>query len=187
MLQIGKATGIVRKLSKALTIAIVFMLLATTGKPVDAKPLNLTLHAAPDMMSDFIDVSYDATSQILTVRGFAEHMSNSATDPDTIVGGAFEIIANISNSGAITSGTLTVSGKVPSLNIDQGALLTADISALGYSDEGGPLELQFNTNGGSLAHNFGPVINVILGQTGLTNGFAQNFSNSSMGVASIGW
>jgi len=176
-----------RTLNRIIAVAVLAILLATVGKPAQASPLNLNLQSAPDMFADAIEVSYDSASQSFTASGFAEHINNGTDSPTPIVKGLFTIKANISNTGEFLSGTLTVTGEVPSLGIAPGQLLAGDLSALGYGDAGGAMEYQFNTSGGSLSFQFGPVINVILGQSGFNGGFAQNFNNGAIGVAGIGW
>jgi hypothetical protein len=187
MSKIGKNMRISAILAKSLTLAIGFLLAVAAGNPAQAKPLNLTLQGTPGLMSDFIEVKYDASSRTLTARGFAEELFASAGEAEAIVGGTFEISASISNSGAISSGSLIIAGKVPSLGIAQGTLLSGDFTALGYGDDTGALELQFSASGGSLADRFGPTLGVILAQSGFKGDFTRNFGNNAAGVASIGW
>ena len=169
------------------TVALLLLALALNGKPAQAAPLNLSLQAAPDIFSDFIDVSYDATSQTLTAHGFVENLRNGSDAPVPIVNGTFDLTANITNSGAIGSGTLTISGEVPSLGSGPGTLLAGNVTQIGYGDSGGAVELQFDTNGGSMASNFGPMIGIILGQSGFPGNFTGNFTSNSVAVAGIGW
>jgi hypothetical protein len=187
MLQTGKAEGLAGRLGRAVAIAMLFVALGGVGKAAQASPLDLTIQAAPDMMSDFIDVTYDAAGQTLTARGFAVQVRNGAAEPAPILNGAFEITANIASSGKVTSGTLTITGEVPSMGITQGTLLTGNIRELGFGETGGPMEFQFDTNGGSLAFNFGPLLNVILSQSGFAGNFDRDFSSNSIAVAGIGW
>jgi hypothetical protein len=187
MLQIEKSKGLAGRLGRAFTVALVLLSLGAIGKPAQASPLNLELQTSPDIMSDFIDVSYDAASKTFTARGFAEQIGNGLSEPTPIVNGAFEITASIASSGTVSSGTLTLTGEVPSLGIQQGTLLTGHISALGFGETGGPMEFRFDTNGGSLAFNFGPLVNVILSQSGFAGNFADSFSNNAIAVAGIGW
>jgi hypothetical protein len=187
MLHFAAAKGPFKRLHRCFSVALILFALALHGKPALASPLNLTLQAAPDMFSDAIEVSYDSASQSFTASGFAEHINNGTGTPTPIVNGVFKITANISNSGTFQSGTLTVTGEVPSLGIGPGQLLVGNLSALGYGEAGGAVECQFSTSGGTLSFQFGPVINVILGQSGFRGDFAQNFNNGATGVAGIGW
>jgi hypothetical protein len=152
-----------------------------------AKPLDLTLQPTPHMFSDVIDVNYDSANQTFTASGFAEHIKNGAGSLTAVANGRFEIAATISNNGTVVSGTLTVTGEIPSLSIGQGKLRVGKLTAFGYGDAGSAVELQFDTNDGALFFQYGPVIKVILGQSGFGGSFAQNFNNGSIGVAGIGW
>ena len=185
MSQFGKQ-GLARRSGRALAIALLFVSLVGVGKPAQASSLNLTLQSAPDMFSDAIDVSYDSASQTLTASGFAEHIKNGTDEPIRIMNGRFEITAKVTNTGDLVSGAMTITGEVPELGVGPVALLVGNLDALG-GDAGGIVEFQFATNGGALAYQFGPVINVILGQSGFAGSFAQNFSNGAAGVAGIGW
>ncbi|MBT1071389.1 hypothetical protein [Pelotalea chapellei] len=171
----------------ALTVAMMLLSLGLITESAQARPLDLTLQPSPDMFSDAIEVNYDAASQMFTARGFAEHIKNGTDTPTQVINGQFEITAAISNSGDILSGTLTITGEVPSLGIGQGQLLVGNISALGYGEAGGAVEFQFDTSDGAMFTQFGPAIKVILGQSGFTGNFAQNFNNGAIGVAGIGW
>jgi hypothetical protein len=187
MLQIGKGRGLAERFGQAFTVSLILLSLVVIGNPAQASQLNLELQTSPDMMSDFINVSYNAANQTFTARGFAEQIGNGAGEPIVIVNGTFEITASISSSGTVSSGTLTITGEVPSLGINQGTLLTGNISALGFGEASGPMEFRFDTNGGSLAFNFGPSVSIILSQSGFAGTFTDNFSSNSIAVAGIGW
>jgi hypothetical protein len=186
MLQIRKTTGFARKFSRALFVAALFLSLGMMTVSAQAKPLDLTLQPSPDMFSDIIEVNYDSTNQTFTASGFAQHIKGIDT-LTPVVNGRFEISAIISNSGDLVSGSLTITGELPSLGIGQGNLLVGNLSALGYGDAGGAVEFQFDTSEGALFFQYGPAIKVILGQSGFNGSFAQNFNNGSIGVAGIGW
>jgi len=187
MFQIDKAKGLARGLGRACMVVIIVLSLGQTGRPAQASPLNLTLQSAPDIFSDAIEVSFDAASQTLTASGFAQHIKDGGEQPTPIVNGSFEVSAKLSNTGAVLSGSLTVTGEVPSLGIGPGPLLAGNIKAIGYGEAGEAVEFEFDTTGGALSYQYGPIINVILGQSGFPGSFAKDFSNGSIGVAGIGW
>jgi len=187
MSQFAEAEGPLRRLGRLFPVALMLLAFALNGKPVQAAPLNLALQATPDIFSDFIDVSYDAANQKFTAHGFVEHVRNGTDAPIPIINGTFEISANITNSGTIGSGTLTVTGEIPVLGNGPGTLLAGTVTQLGYGESGGVVELQFDTNGGSMASNFGPMIGIILGQSGFPGTFSGDFSSHSIAVAGIGW
>jgi phage baseplate assembly protein gpV len=185
MLHFAEAKGPAKRLCQWFTVALMLSVLALNGKPAQASPLNLELQTSPDLMSDFINVSYDANSQRLTVRGGVESPDDKVSQSTPIINGSFEITATISATGTFTSGTITVTGEVPSLGIAKSVLLSGDLNSLGYGDAGGVVEFLFNTSGGSFADNFGPITGVILGQSGFTGDFTRDFSSNSVAVASI--
>jgi hypothetical protein len=169
------------------TFALLLLAIALNGKPAQAAPLNLSLQATPDIFSDFIDVNYDAANQKFTAHGFVEHLRNGSDAPIPIINGTFEISANITNAGTLDSGTMTITGEIPVLGNGPGTLLAGNVTLLGYGEPGGAVELQFDTNGGSMASNFGPMIGIILGQSGFPGNFSGDFSSNSIAVAGIGW
>jgi len=168
-------------------VVMLLLTLALSATAVQAAPLNFILQTSPNMFSDAIDVRYDSASQTLTATGFAEHIDNGTDTPTPVVNGSFAITAQISNTGAVLSGNLTVTGEVPSLGISQGPLLVGNLTALGYGEAGSATEFQFDTTDGALFYSFGPVIRVILGQSGFAGNFTEDFSNGAIGVAGIGW
>lgn len=182
---IGKAMGEARKAALVLA-AGASLLVATASSPAAATALDLTLQGSPDMMCDFIEVRYDAATGTLTATGFAEDFATGVLERNPILNGTFEITANLASSGELKSGVLTVNGEVPSLGIPQGVLLTGKLNDLG-GEKDGPLELKFDTSGGALGFNFGPLVNVIVSQSGFPGDFAQSFTSNPIAVAGIGW
>ena len=64
---------------------------------------------------------------------------------ETIVTGVFDLSASIDSSGLFTSGSLNISGTVPTLGFNSGTLLTGNLTAFGFSNFGGdPLEFLFD-------------------------------------------
>jgi hypothetical protein len=181
-----KRTGLTGRIGRIVAIGAFAAYLLAGANGAQASTMNLTLQDAPNIFSDAIDVSYDAAAQTLTARGFAEHLKNGDGQPVAIVNGTFEISAKITASGEVVSGALTVSGAVPSLGVDQGPLLVGKLVSVG-GDAGGVSEFQFVTNGGAFSFQFGPAINVIVGQSGFPGNFAKDFTNGAVGVAGIGW
>lgn len=186
MLKIGMTTGLASRFARGVACTLMILSLGVIAKPAQASQLNLELQPVPSLMSDFVNVNYDASSQRLTVQGLVEQLGDSADQTTPVINGSFEISATVSSTGAFSSGTITIRGAVPSQGIAQGVLLSGDLNSLGYGEAGGVVEFLFNTNGGSLADNFGPIAGVILGQCGFSGDFTQNFGSNSIAVASIG-
>lgn len=186
MTQIEKATGIAARMTRFMAVAVISILLAVAARPAQAAPLNLTLQTASSMMADYIDVSYDAASQTLTARGLVEYLVQESELPAQLANGTFTITAVISNTGAISSGTLTIAGELPALGVAQGTLLTGQLKDFGFGEAGGPLEFQFTTDGGALASNYAATTGVILSQSRFPGNFTESFSNAASGMAGIG-
>lgn len=159
------------------------------GANVQAAPLNLTLNNTPDIVSSFIDVTYDSGTDSLTASGFAFELDDDGSVPaEAISNGTFDLSATIDEFGTMTSGSLTIGGTVASLGFNSGTLLTGTLTAFGFRDSGGdPLEFLFDVTGGDAAGLYGGGSipgGIILSDTGFTGSFASNF-NSSTGVADV--
>ena len=153
---LGQTTRSVHFVGKA--VPLVALLTLGAGQ-AQAAPLNLTLLDTPDIVSSFIDVSYDATTDAFTASGFAMELDDDGSVPaEAIDGGSFDLSATIDDSGALSSGTLTIGGEVASLGFTGGTLLTGDLTAFGFQDAGGdPLEFLFSVTGGDAADLYGGI------------------------------
>ena len=150
----------------------------------------------PDITSGFIDVTYDATANILSANGFALTLDDDGVgDLENIYAfgsdidpGTFLITAEIDDFGTLIGGTLTVEGTVPDLGFNSGTLLTGDLTDFGYPDAGGnPLEFLFDVTGGDVAGLYaGTSGGVILGATGFGGSFAADFDNLMFGMPGTG-
>lgn len=161
------------------------LLAALAARSAQAAPLGLTLIDKPDIVSAFIDVTYDATSDTLTASGFA--LAIDVPPPTPIVGGTFDLLATIDDTGALISGSLTVGGAV----LGGGPmLLTGVLNSFGFpSGPGDPFEFLFNVTGGDLAGLFGGIgsLNgVILSGTGFPGDFTGDFDNLIAGIPGTG-
>jgi len=148
------------------------------ASPVYAS-LNLTLLRSPDIVSGFIDVSYDSSTDLFDASGFAFELNDDGIGiPEAIVGGTFDLNASIDAFGVLGSGTITLGGRVPTLGFNTGTLLTGTVSDFGFPAIGDPLEFVFSVTGGDAAELFGPGrIGVILSESGFDGTFSSNFDN----------
>ena len=145
-----------------------------------AAPLNLTLNDFPDIVSAFIDVTYDADTDSFSASGFALELDDDGSVPaEAISGGTFDLSAIIDDAGALVGGSLTIGGTVASLGFNSGTLLTGTLTAFGFPDAGGdPLEFLFDVTGGDLAPLYGSLPGgVILSFTDFTGDFTADFDN----------
>mgnify|MGYP001609355085 CR=1 FL=1 len=166
----------------ASALGIAALLLAS---PVYAS-LNLSLQRSPDILSGFIDVSYDSTTDLFGATGFALELNDGLGDPETIFGGAFGLNANIDGSGVLGGGTIALGGTVPSLGFISGTLLTGTLIDFGFPSTGDPLEFVFSVTGGDAAGLFGAgPIGVILSESGFEGTFTSSFGNQSSGYADV--
>lgn len=157
--------------------------------PAGATPLFLTLEQSPDVVSSFLDVTYDPITDILDVTGFAQELDDGSGPALAIADGTFSLSATIDASGALSGGILAIGGTVASLGFDSGTLLTGDLTAFGFPDAGGgPLEFVFDVTGGDLASLYGDTPGGVIlgGNTGFAGSFAVGFDNLMSGIPGTG-
>lgn len=153
--------------------------------------IPVTLVPEPDILSGFIDVTYDAATDAFLARGFSQSYNPGGEGQDTNIVGSqlFEIRATIDESGTLLpGGTLVIEGSV----LGSGpSLLTADLTDFGFADNGGEiLEFLMEITGGELEADYGgvgAVAGVIMDMGG--NGyvdFTQSFDNLIGGQAGTG-
>lgn len=169
-------------------LGLVALLTLGAGSQAQAALLGLTLLDTPDIVSDFIDVSYDASTDSFTANGFARELDDDGSVPaEAITDGTFNISATIDGSGSLTSGSLSIGGTVASLGFNSGTLLTGSLTAFGFLDSGGdPLEFLFDVTGGDAAGLYGSIGGIILGATGFGGNFTSDFDNLVGGVPGTG-
>jgi hypothetical protein len=158
------------------------------ASPSAATPLFLTLEQTPDVVSSFLDVTYDATTDSLAISGFAQELDDGSGPALTIASGTFDLTAIIDDTGALSGGSLTIGGTVASLGFTSGTLLTGSLTGFGFPDAGGnPLEFSFDVTGGDLAALYGGQPGgVIVGGSGFGGSFASDFDNLSGGLPGTG-
>jgi hypothetical protein len=156
-----------------------------------ADPLGLT-QAFPDILVTSNTVTYNAgTDQFLatgrpltlTLPDLSHYNITGTTVTSYNLTATIVPEAGSPTAGEITSGTLSVGGKINGLGATTGTLLTASFSQFGNTDTGSLLEFLFTTTGGDLASYFGGIggtIGVIISPKS-TNfiDFDHNFSNGS--------
>lgn len=163
--------------------SLCLLALAGISPSVQGTPLDLELSYYPDITSGFMEVTYTAADDQLIVDGFATHIWDGVSvDPDEISGTGYNyhITATIDELGNPVGGTLVVEGTIPTWGIDSGLLLTGDLIAFGFQDDGGdPLEFLFAVTGGDLAPQFhqGP-IGVIMSNADFYGSFASDWNNN---------
>jgi hypothetical protein len=152
-----------------------------------AAPLNLTLNDVPDIVAQFIDVTYDAASDAFVASGFAlEIDDDGSVPPEEILIGTFDLSATIDATGTLIGGSLTIGGTVPTLGYNSGTLLTGTLTSFGFPNVGSdPFEFLFDATGGDAAplYGSGPA-GVILSGTGFDGDFSSDFDNLSIGPGS---
>ena len=149
---------------------------------VEAAPLDIILEDYPDITSGFIDITYDAGTDVFDASGFSLAYDDDGSVPsEVITGGTFNISATIDADGTLSAGTLAIGGTIPSLGYISGTLLTGTLTSLGFIPAGGdPLEFLFDVEitGGDLAPEYaGHTCGVILGGTNFPGSFAASFNN----------
>lgn len=158
-----------------------------------AAPLNLDLQNTPDILSQFIDVTYSAESDALRAEGFALTIDTMGGGPGTatpINNGTFAINATVDAEGFATGGTLEIRGVVAGRGGPSNLLLSGNLVAFGFVEgvrglNPDTLEFLFDVTGGSLADLFGAQAGVILGASGFTGSFVNDWNNNS-GIPGLG-
>ncbi len=169
-------------------IACALLPLTLCAESARASFIPLDLLDAPDIASGFIDVTYDAGTDLLSAQGFALGFDDGL-GTQNILSGDFEIDAIINDLGAPVSGSLSIGGNVTGFGP---LLLTGDLVNFGFADGGGDLlELLFAVTGGDLAPTYGgagALVGVIMdiGGGGYSGDFSQSFDNLIAGLAGTG-
>lgn len=163
--------------------------------------IGITLDPAPDIFSAFIDVEYDATTEVFVANG-SSLTFNDGTGSQAITGGSFNITALILAGGTPISGSLYIDGDVGIYNSAILPLLTGTLSDFGFLDPpGGDLfDFTFIVTGGELAAPYfggiGATIGVVLDvNDGMDfdgtfttdfNNLVDNLAGTGQGVADTG-
>ncbi len=159
------------------------------GSAAQAAPLNLTLNDFPDIVSGFIDVTYNAGTGSFSASGFALTLDDDGVGAaEDITGGTFDLSATIDAAGSLSGGMLSIGGTVASLGFNSGTLLTGNLTAFGFPNAGGdPLEFLFDVTSGEAASLYGSVPGgIILSATGFTGNFNADFDNLIGGITGTG-
>lgn len=169
----------------SLLTACLLVVLAASPARAD---LGLSLLDAPDILGGFIDVTYDAGTDLFSATGFALTLDDDGVGPaEPISGGLFDISATIDIAGVASGGTLTIAGTVPALGFSSGTLLTGTLTAFGTTSGGDPLEFLWTVTGGDAAGLYSAVpAGTILSGTGFSGSFADDFNNLMSGLPGTG-
>jgi len=170
-----------RSKNRFLTFALGIAAALLLASPVRAASLNLVLQRAPDIVSGFIDVSYNSTTDLFDASGFALELNDDDVGaPEPIVGGTFDLDASINGSGVLGSGTIAIGGTVPSLGFNSGTLLTGTLNDFGFPTTGDPLEFLFSVTGGDAAglYGAGPIGVILSNGSGFEGTFTSSFDNA---------
>jgi hypothetical protein len=167
------------------------LLIASMPRAASATPLNLVLPQAPDILSQFVDLAYDADTDFLSASGIALQLLIVPGDARDILDGTFEIGFQTDGSSVVggAGDDLRITGDIPSLGVS-GTLLTGRIAEFGSSAIGpGVFEFLFSVTGGALADSFflPGIAGVILGAgpgSTFTGSFDVDFSTQGMQTGS---
>jgi len=158
-----------------------------------ATPIDLTLNPSPDISSSFADVTYNATTDLLSVSGFALELDDDGDDIGNlaITGGTFDLTATIDASGNLGGGTITIGGTIPGLGYNSGTLLTGTLTIFGFpdvppDDPAAPFEFIFTVTGGDAAGLYGSTGGTILTGHNFGGSFGSNFDNLFAGFPGTG-
>jgi len=175
---------------KIATGALLCAGLTITSSQVQATPLNLILSDSPDIISSWIDVSYNANNEALTMSGYALELFDG-TASHQIANGTFALSANVSNSGVLSGGSLTIGGTIAALGFSTSNLLTGSLFALGFDDSTSAnnqtLEFRFDTTDGDAAllyTNTGSSGGILVHLTGFNGDWGSDWSSNPFAAVS---
>lgn len=175
----------------AATSLAIFSALALLPGRALATPLNLVLQL-PDVVSGFIDVTYLAGTDTFAASGFSTELDDDGVAPNISLDapGNFGISATIDGSGALSAGTITITGTIASEGYNSGTLLTGDLTDFGYAGDASGIifEFTFDVTGGDLASAYGGLPGGVILSTALNSfsGFGSDFDNLIGGYPGTG-
>ena len=162
-----------------------------TAASAQATPLLTPTLTTPDISGLFVSVDYDASGDpgVLTVTGgFNWELDDGATT-ESIVGGSLSLSATVNKTtGALLSGSFTLSGTIAGLGTGLGPILTGTMTALGFPDngaQGNVLEFDFNVTGGDASSLYGPTGYMAISSPGFALSWSSDFSEPFGGPVDI--
>lgn len=167
------------------TLACLAIFLAS---PASATPLNLTL-GLPDVVSGFIDVTYDAGTQTFTASGFSLEIDDDGVAPNLALdaSGSFSVIATIDNSGNLVSGTVTITGtRTPAPSYGSPLVATSSLTGFGFNASGTLFEFTYTTAAGSSIGSAGSQGGIILAATTTYTSWGSDFDNLIASIPGTG-
>ena len=181
-----------RKDRFAAGFVLVLLCLFSFVQLADAAPLYLDLSGHPDITTGFIDITYNASTGALQANGFAFTLDDDGSaPPEDIINGNSMVAATIDTTGSLIGGTVSIGGTVATLGMNSGVLLEGILSGFGFSDVIGvdTLEFLFDITAGDAANLYGGVgttVGIIMGSTGFSGTFAQDFDNLMFSMPGTG-
>ena len=169
----------------------------SVGGNSHAAALSLSLFALPDISIAYVQVNYNASTDLLTATGYvANYKTTTATYAVPMYSPNFQLSATINNLGVLSSGSFTVGGTVSELGFNSGTLLAGTLATganFGFSAGSDQLDFVVKITSGDAATQFvtnSDVSDIHL--SGITNnppgsfsGTEQSFTSSMTGVADV--
>ncbi len=146
-------------LRPAAVVGAVAVLLAGTAAVAHATPLNLTSTHPGDVASflTYVDYSLDVNPSTGTLTAFGDPEQFDVNNQH-VTNGLFSLSLTVDRAtGAVVSGTMSITGDTDGLPSFSGSLLEGSIAAFGFHDvpvsppEGSIFEFMVNVTGGALA------------------------------------
>lgn len=184
----GRVGSLMARARKFVVLAVVGCLaVALSSSNAQAALLNLNKWE-PDINSGFGTVDYNAGTNTFTASMSALNLDfDGIAPPDHNILGGFYSLTAIVDAVGNASGSISITGTVPTAGMNSGTLLTGTIDAWGYVDGGGEIfEFIFAVTGGDLLPYYptglsGPRGGTIIAttDTGFTGDLGLNFSSFS--------
>jgi len=140
----------------------------------------------PDISAGLITSDYtgDSTSGVFTATGFAIQLTTAIPTNEVIVGGTFDLNANIQESAGTADGVLSIGGTIAALGFNSNTLIMGTLLQVGGPNTA--LNFLFNVTGGDAAALYGGIgstIGVIMNFTGYNGGFNAAFASDPLNAS----
>lgn len=136
-------------------VAVVVASLMAASGSAHAGLIGVKLFESPDIFSGFLDVTYDASTDLFQAQGFSLTFDDGG-GAQPIANGSFSLSATVAPGGVFVGGSVTILGTV---GLFGPTLLTGSLTAMGFLDPpGGDLfDFLFTVTGGDLASHYGGI------------------------------
>jgi hypothetical protein len=140
----------------------------------------------PDLQLSGLSIEYIKGDGSFTVQHTATSNFDFSTDGfafSTVTSASYSIDAQIDNDGNLISGSLNVMGAISDLGIGETTLLSGNLAAFGFHDDGSFDAFDFEVTGlsGDLASYYGSSLYLLISSASNSTNFTGSFNNNFTG------